>query len=57
VNQQTVGDFIRAGAVAVGVGRELIPANAIKRRQRDWIRELAGRFLKAVDETRAEMEG
>ena len=52
-----MGDFIRAGAVAVGVGRELIPANAIKRRQRDWIRELAGRFLKAVDETRAEMEG
>jgi 2-dehydro-3-deoxyphosphogluconate aldolase/(4S)-4-hydroxy-2-oxoglutarate aldolase len=55
VNQQTVGDFILAGAVAVGIGRELIPAEAVKRRQPDWIWELAGRFLKIVAETRAQM--
>lgn len=52
VNQQTAADFIRAGAIALGVGRELIPEEAIARRQIAWIRELTGRFLKILADTR-----
>jgi 2-dehydro-3-deoxyphosphogluconate aldolase / (4S)-4-hydroxy-2-oxoglutarate aldolase len=45
VNQQNASNFILAGAVAIGVGRELIPPDAIRRRQHDRIGELARRFL------------
>jgi 2-dehydro-3-deoxyphosphogluconate aldolase/(4S)-4-hydroxy-2-oxoglutarate aldolase len=45
VNQQNASNFILAGAIAVGVGRELIPAEAIRLRQADRIGELARRFL------------
>ncbi|MGO8790039.1 MAG: bifunctional 4-hydroxy-2-oxoglutarate aldolase/2-dehydro-3-deoxy-phosphogluconate aldolase [Terriglobia bacterium] len=44
VNQQNASNFIIAGAVALGVGRELMPADAIHRRQQDRIGELARRF-------------
>jgi len=44
VNQQNASNFILAGAIAIGVGRELIPEDAIKRRQEDRIAELARRF-------------
>ena len=44
VNQQNASNFIIAGAVALGVGRELIPADAIHRRQQERIGELARRF-------------
>ena len=44
VNQQNATHFIVAGAVALGVGRELIPDDAIRRRQQDRIAELARRF-------------
>jgi 2-dehydro-3-deoxyphosphogluconate aldolase/(4S)-4-hydroxy-2-oxoglutarate aldolase len=45
VNQQNASNFIIAGAIAVGVGRELIPHDAIRRRQVDRIGELSRRFL------------
>jgi len=45
VNQLNATNFIIAGAIAVGVGRELIPPDAIRRRQQDRIGELARRFL------------
>jgi len=45
VNQQNASKFILAGAIALGVGRELIPADAIRLRQSDRIGELARRFL------------
>ena len=45
VNQQNASNFILAGAIAVGVGRELIPSEAIRLRQSDRIGELARRFL------------
>jgi 2-dehydro-3-deoxyphosphogluconate aldolase/(4S)-4-hydroxy-2-oxoglutarate aldolase len=38
VNQRTAADFIVAGAVAVGIGGDLIQPDAIKCRERDWIR-------------------
>src|SRR5215469_77314 len=41
VNQQTAAGFIVAGATAIGVGTELIPAESIARRQPKRIQELA----------------
>lgn len=54
VNQATLGDFISAGAVAVGIGSELIHHDAIRRRERDWIRELSRRYLGIIRQTREE---
>ena len=48
VNQQTAANFILAGAVALGIGRELIPSEAVEKRQEGRIRELAHRFLNFV---------
>ena len=45
VNQQNAANFILAGAIAFGVGRELMPSDAIRRRQQERIGELARRFL------------
>lgn len=45
VNQQNAGQFIVAGAIGVGIGRELIPAETIRMRQPERIGELARRFL------------
>lgn len=52
VNQRTAFGFIAAGAVALGIGGELIPREAIRRRQPDRIGELAHRFLTAVSNAR-----
>jgi 2-dehydro-3-deoxyphosphogluconate aldolase/(4S)-4-hydroxy-2-oxoglutarate aldolase len=54
VNQQNAGQFIRAGATALGIRGELIPPEAIERRDENWIHELAGRFLTIVERARAE---
>jgi len=56
VNQVNAGDFIRFGAVALGIGTELIPQEAVEQRNAGWIAELARRFLKIVKETRASLE-
>lgn len=56
VNQQTAGNFILSGATAIGVGTELIPTEAIERRQSKRIHELARRFLKLVKDARQEIE-
>ena len=48
VNQQTASDFIRAGASALGIGSELIPRDAVRRRREDHVEELARRFLSMV---------
>src|SRR5215467_13155498 len=55
VNQQTAGNFILAGASAVGVGGDLIPRSAIELRQPERIRELARRFLGLVRTARAQL--
>jgi 2-dehydro-3-deoxyphosphogluconate aldolase/(4S)-4-hydroxy-2-oxoglutarate aldolase len=52
VNQTTAAEFILAGASALGVGGELIPHKAIERRERNWIHELARRFMSLVAEAR-----
>jgi 2-dehydro-3-deoxyphosphogluconate aldolase / (4S)-4-hydroxy-2-oxoglutarate aldolase len=56
VNQQTATGYILAGAKAVGVGTELIPTEAIVRRQSKRIRELATRFAGFVKEARDRLE-
>ena len=53
VNQQTAANFILAGAVAIGIGRELIPSEAVQKRQEGRIRELAHRFLNFVRTARS----
>jgi 2-dehydro-3-deoxyphosphogluconate aldolase/(4S)-4-hydroxy-2-oxoglutarate aldolase len=54
VNQRTALNFLLAGAVALGIGGELIPREAIRRRQPDRIAELARRFKNAVSSARGE---
>ena len=56
VNQQTAAGFILAGATAIGVGTELIPTEAIERRQAERIRELALRFTGFVKDARARVK-
>jgi len=52
VNQQTASKYIFAGAVALGIGREIIPADALRRRQEQRIHELARRFVGSVKSAR-----
>jgi len=54
VNQRTAFNFIAAGAVALGIGAELIPREAIRRRQPDRIAELARRFIFSVNSARGQ---
>jgi 2-dehydro-3-deoxyphosphogluconate aldolase/(4S)-4-hydroxy-2-oxoglutarate aldolase len=53
VNQVNAGDFIAGGAIALGIGTELLPKEAVESRNNGWIAELARRFLKIVKEARA----
>jgi 2-dehydro-3-deoxyphosphogluconate aldolase/(4S)-4-hydroxy-2-oxoglutarate aldolase len=55
VNQLTAADFILAGATALGIGRDLIHQDAIKRREREWIHELARRYANMVARARAQL--
>jgi 2-dehydro-3-deoxyphosphogluconate aldolase / (4S)-4-hydroxy-2-oxoglutarate aldolase len=55
VTQQTAASFILAGATAIGVGAELIPADAIANRETERIQELAHRFLGFVKDARRRM--
>jgi len=56
VNQQTACNYIMAGATALGIGSELIPPEAIERRQAKRIHELAVRFAGFVKSARARVE-
>lgn len=52
ITQHSALDYVLAGASAIGVGKELIPPDAIENRERDRIQELAQRFLTAVKDAR-----
>ena len=54
VNQTTVAEFILAGANAVGIGGDLIHQEAIRRHERDWIRELSRRYVGMIKQARHE---
>ena len=55
VNLSTAAEFLEAGAVALGVGGELVQADALKDDKRDVIVENARQFLAVVRQTRAQM--
>jgi len=58
VTQHTAAGFVLAGAAALGVGLDLIPPDAITRRQVERIQELSHRFLAFVKDARTRlMEG
>jgi len=57
VTHLTASNYFLAGASAIGVGGQLIPREALERKQDHRIRELARRFLKAVKEARSRMTG
>jgi 2-dehydro-3-deoxyphosphogluconate aldolase / (4S)-4-hydroxy-2-oxoglutarate aldolase len=55
VNQKNAADYILAGATALGIGQHLIHQNAIKRRERERIHELARRYTCMVSDARSQM--
>ena len=57
VNQLTAANFIFAGASSLGIGSELMPKQAILKRQDQWIHELARRFIETVHNARVHMSG
>jgi 2-dehydro-3-deoxyphosphogluconate aldolase/(4S)-4-hydroxy-2-oxoglutarate aldolase len=56
VNQQTLPDFLLAGAAAVGIGTNLIRPEAVHRREPGWIKELAHRYIALVNQTRGRLK-
>jgi 2-dehydro-3-deoxyphosphogluconate aldolase/(4S)-4-hydroxy-2-oxoglutarate aldolase len=57
VNQQTAARFIAAGAAVIGIGGELMPPEALRKRNEGWVNELTRRYLALVKEGRALREG
>jgi 2-dehydro-3-deoxyphosphogluconate aldolase/(4S)-4-hydroxy-2-oxoglutarate aldolase len=55
VNLDTAGEFIRAGAVTLGVGSALVKKQAVEEGDFATIRGLAERFVRAVAEARASL--
>jgi 2-dehydro-3-deoxyphosphogluconate aldolase/(4S)-4-hydroxy-2-oxoglutarate aldolase len=56
VNLETVGDFLKAGSCAVGVGGELVDAKCIKDNRYDIIEERARQYLAAIAKARSEIK-
>ncbi len=54
VNQLSAFNFILGGATALGIGSELMPHEALHRRNDEQIRELARRFIGMVKKARAQ---
>lgn len=52
VNLETAADFIRAGAAALGIGSELVQAEALKSGNAEPIVENARKFVEAVKKAR-----
>jgi len=55
VNLNTAAEFLEAGAVALGVGGELVQAEALKTNKPEIIVENAKKFLAIVQNTRAQL--
>ncbi len=56
VNLETIGDFLRAGACAAGVGGELIDSETIRDGRFEIFEERARRYMEAVTKARAQMK-
>jgi 2-dehydro-3-deoxyphosphogluconate aldolase/(4S)-4-hydroxy-2-oxoglutarate aldolase len=57
VNLSTAAEFIEAGAAALGIGGELVQAEALKSNKPEIIVETARKFLKIVATARARLAG
>jgi 2-dehydro-3-deoxyphosphogluconate aldolase / (4S)-4-hydroxy-2-oxoglutarate aldolase len=55
VNLKTAAEFIEAGAVALGIGGELVQAEALKSNKLEIIVEMARKFLAIVKQARAQL--
>jgi 2-dehydro-3-deoxyphosphogluconate aldolase / (4S)-4-hydroxy-2-oxoglutarate aldolase len=55
VNLSTAAEFLEAGAVALGIGGELVSANALKAGDTQMIAENARKFMAIVAQTRAKL--
>jgi 2-dehydro-3-deoxyphosphogluconate aldolase / (4S)-4-hydroxy-2-oxoglutarate aldolase len=55
VNLNTAAEFLEAGSVALGIGGELVQAEALKANKPEIIVENARKFLAIVKHTRAQM--
>ncbi len=55
VNLNTAAEFIEAGAAALGIGGELVQADALKSGKSQIISENARKFVEIVKQTRARM--
>jgi len=55
ITQQNAAQYLLAGAVALSIGKELIPAESMLLHKPDRIRELTRRFVGIVKSTRARM--
>jgi 2-dehydro-3-deoxyphosphogluconate aldolase/(4S)-4-hydroxy-2-oxoglutarate aldolase len=53
VNLKTAGDFIRAGAAALGVGSDLVDLAALRRGEASVLTERSRQFVEVVREARA----
>jgi 2-dehydro-3-deoxyphosphogluconate aldolase/(4S)-4-hydroxy-2-oxoglutarate aldolase len=54
VNLETIAEFLKAGACAVGVGGELVDATAVKEGRFEVIEERARQYLAAIAKARSE---
>jgi len=54
VNLKTAGDFIRAGAAALGVGADLVDLEALRRGEPEVLTERAREFVRIVQNARKE---
>jgi 2-dehydro-3-deoxyphosphogluconate aldolase / (4S)-4-hydroxy-2-oxoglutarate aldolase len=55
VNLNTAADFIEAGAEALGIGGELVQADALKSGKYEVITETAGKLVAIVKATREKL--
>jgi 2-dehydro-3-deoxyphosphogluconate aldolase/(4S)-4-hydroxy-2-oxoglutarate aldolase len=55
VNLNTAAEFIEAGAIALGIGGELVSSEALKSNQPEIIIETARKFLAIIKQARAQM--
>jgi 2-dehydro-3-deoxyphosphogluconate aldolase/(4S)-4-hydroxy-2-oxoglutarate aldolase len=53
VSTKTAADFIQAGALALGVGADLVDTRAIREGNAKWVTERAREYLRIVGEARA----
>lgn len=55
ISLQNVGDFIRAGAAAVGVGDEMVPKDLLAQREFSEITRRAQAFVEAIQRARGQV--